>query len=217
MDKRTLAATALLVVEAAFAVLGGLVAYGLTAEYVDINATRSEAFVTAMQVGVIGLVLSGATGLVAATVARDTRVTALAVAIPALMVLAVWVTGPMAVQQKLEQQFDAVPQCVDDEMTAGPGADGARAAQETFDSIDHVGWFGGGGGSGADGCDRTLTLTERTDVVGHYEQVLEADGWTVVEEEPAMLRAEKGGRAFEVSGGGLDWTVWTGPTRGVAP
>ena len=113
-----------------------------------------------MQVGVIGLVLAGAFGLVAAVVAQDRKVTAVAV---------------------------AGPRCVDDEMTTGPGAAGARAAQET------------------------------TDVVGHYEQVLEADGWTVVEEEPAMLRAEKDGRAFEVSGDGLDWTVWTGPTRGVAP
>ena len=217
MSRKTVAGVVVLVVEAALAVLGGLVAYGLTAEYVDINASRSEAFATSMEIGIIGLVLSGVAGLVAALVAQDAKVTAFAAGIPVLLLVALWVTGPLAVQQKLEQQFDAVPQCVDDEMTTGPGAAAAREGQHTFESIDHVGWFGGGGGSGVGGCDRTLTLTERTDVVGHYEQVLEADGWTVVEEEPTMLRAEKDGRAFEVSGGGLDWTVWTGPTRGVAP
>ena len=104
MSRKAVAGVVVLVVEAALAVLGGLVAYGLTAEYVDINATRAEAFGTAMEIGVIGLVLAGAAGLVAALVAQDAKVTAFAAGIPVLLLVALWVTGPLAVQQKLEQQ-----------------------------------------------------------------------------------------------------------------
>jgi hypothetical protein len=217
MSAAKVTSVVLLVVEAGLAALGGVVAYGLTGEYGEIGASRNATFAGAMEIGVIGLVLSGAVGLVAVLVGRSARVTAVAVGIPALMLVGTWLTGPAALHQKLEQQYDATPQCLDEEMTAGPGAEAARESQATFDSIGHVGWFGGGGGSGVGGCDRTLTLTERTDVIGHYEQVLGADGWTIVEEGPARLRAEKDGRAFEVSGGGRDWTVWAGPTGGVAP
>ena len=213
-NARSVGSLVLLAVEGGLAVLGGLVAFGLTAEYGVIGASRNETFADAMEIGVIALVVVGAVGLVAATVGRSSLVTAVAAAIPVLMVLGIWLTGPLALDEKLDVQYDASPQCLDEEMTTGPGADGARAAQETFDAIDHVGWFGGGGGSGMDGCDRTLTLLEETDVVGHYRDVLTADGWTVVEDGPGLLRAEKGPTAFEVTGRGSEWTVWTGPVRG---
>ena len=220
MRTRTIAGTALLVVEAGVGALGGLVTFGFTAEYGDIGASRTEAFAGSMEILLIGLVVAGSVGIVAAGVARSAVVTSLAVAVPVLMLLGTWLTAPMALDRKLEDQFASVPQCLDDEMTTGPGAEAAREAQETFDSIDHVGWFGGGGSTGVGGCDRTMTLTgdmEDTDVVGHYAEVLEADGWSVVEEEPGGLRAERDGTAFEVRGEGSGWTVWTGPTRGVAP
>jgi hypothetical protein len=217
MSAARVTSVVLLVVEAGLATLGAVVAFGLTAEYGDLTGSRTRVFADAMEIGVIALVLVGAVGLVAALVGRSTPVTAVAAALPLLMLVAIWLTGPMALEKKLEQQYDATPQCVDDEMTTSPAADGARAAQATFDSIDHVGWFGGGGGSGVGGCDRTMLLLEPTDVVGHYDEVLTADGWTIVDEQPALLRAEKDGRAFQVSGEGPDWTVWAGPTGGVAP
>jgi hypothetical protein len=213
-NARSVGSIVLLVVEGGLAVLGGLVAFGLTAEYGVIGASRNETFADAMGIGVIALVIVGAVGLVASSVARSRRVTAVAAAIPVLMLLGIWLTGPLALDEKLDVQYDASPQCLDAEMTTGPGADAAREAQATFDSIDHVGWFGGGGGSGVGGCDRTLTLVEETDVVGHYSEVLTADGWTVVEDEPGLLRAERGATAFEVTGQGSEWTVWTGPVRG---
>ncbi len=212
-SSRTAGSIVLLVAEGLLAGLGGTVAFGLTTEYGDVTASRGATFATAMQVGSIALVIVGAVGVGAVLVGRTATVTAVAVAIPALMLLGIWVAGPTALDHKLETQYDAVPQCDSGELGSGPGVAAAHHAQATFETIDHVGWFSRGGSSGVGGCSREMVVIGDTDVVGHYTEVLEADGWTVTDVDDG-LRAEKGGDAFEVVGGGRDWTVWTGPVTG---
>lgn len=214
---RAVTTAVLLVAEAGLAAFGGAVAYGLTAEYGSLDDSRSEAFAGVLEIVVIALVLVGLTGSVAARVAGSQVVTGLAVAIPVLMLAGIWFSGPIALEQKLAQQYDAVPRCVDVDMVTGPGDHAARRAQSIFESIDHVGVFGAGGSSGIHGCDRTMTLPgdgPDVDVVGHYRRALARDGWTLVDVRPSGLRAEKGEMAFEIAGAGRNWTVWAGPASG---
>ena len=210
---RTAVAALLLVVEAGLGVLGVLVHYGLTAEYGDIADSAFEGLRDGFSSGIsglaLGIVVVAAVVVLAVSTTPWMRLAALAV--PVLVVAGMFAVTPMALQEKLDTQYDTTPQCVSSEdMGPGPGTRAARASQEAFDSIEHVGYFGGGGGSGVGGCDRTLVLTEDVDVLGHYREALPRAGWRVVEDEENHLRAERDGLAFEVALCGRGGVVWAG-------
>jgi hypothetical protein len=210
-NPRLVAASGLLLVEVALAVLGVLVHYGFTAEYGDVTSSWLAGFRDGFTAGIGGLALGivGAAAVVTALVAPGRWPRGMAVAIPLLMVAAMLVVTPFALQSKLDVQYDDSPQCLSGEdPTTGPGAAAARESQAAFDSIDHVGYFGGGGGSGVGGCDRRFLLLEELDVLGHYRVSLPEAGWAIVEDDEQHLRAEREGMAFEVarcSSGGIVW------------
>ena len=208
---RTAAAAGLLAVEAGLALLGVLVHYGVTAEYGDVTDSALEGLQSAFSIGVgaIALAIVGLAALAAASVSTRPWMRWSALAIPALLVVGMFAVTPVALQAKLEVQYDATPQCVSaEDLGPGPGSRAARESQQAFESIDHVGHFGGGGGSGVGGCDRAFVLTEDRDVLQHYRSALPDAGWRVVEDEADHLRAERGQMAFGVlrcEGGGVVW------------
>jgi hypothetical protein len=211
---RTVTATVLLAVEAGLGALGVLVHYGFIAEYGDVTGSMLEGFGSGFTsgVGVIALVLVGATGLIALSVSLRPWMRWSAVALPVLMVLGMLAVTPAALRHKLDVQYDATPQCVSrEDMGPGPGTDAERESQKAFDSIDHVGHFGGGGSSGVGGCSRSYVLTEDVDVLRHYRGALPDAGWRVTEDGADRLRAERAGMAFEVvTCGSRDGVVWAG-------
>lgn len=215
---RTAVAAGLLVVTAGLGVLGVLFHYGLTAEYGDITDSAFEGLVEGFTSGVSGLalVIVVAAALVALVVSPKPWMRLTAGAIPVLVVAGMFAVTPAALQEKLEVQYDAVPQCVSEEdMGPGPGTRGAQEAQEAFESIEHVGHFGGGGSSGLGGCDRPFVLTEDVDVMRHYRETLPDAGWRVVEDGEDRLRAERDDMAFEVVLCGRGGVVWAGPVDDV--
>jgi hypothetical protein len=164
----------------------------------------------------MALVLVGAAGLIALTVATRLWMRLSAVMIPGLMVLGMLVVTPAALGHKLDVQYDATPHCVSTEdMGPGPGAEAEIESQRAFDSINHVGHFGGGGTSGVGGCTRSFVLTEDVDVLQHYRTALAGAGWRVVEDEADRLLAERDGMAFEVVAcGARRGAVWAGRIGG---
>jgi len=119
--------------------------------------------------GAVAVVLVGLAGLVAVLASLQLWMRLTAVAIPVLMVIGMLAVTPAALRENLEVQYDATPQCVNDEaMGPGPGSRAERKSQQAFESIEHVGYFGGGGASGVGGCDRSFVLTEDVDVLQHY-------------------------------------------------
>lgn len=205
---------ALALVEADLGLLGVSVHYGLTAEYGDITDTAYEGLVGGFSYGVSGLALGIVALPAVAALLLSTKAWArlTAVAIPVLMVAAMFAVTPAALAAKLETQFDAVPQCVSNEdMGPGPGTRAMHESQEAFESIAHVGQFGGGGGSGVGGCDRRFVLMEEVDVLAHYRGALDVAGWQVVEDDGQRLRAERDGMAFEVVRCEHGGVVWAGP------
>lgn len=212
-NTRSVAAVGLLAVEAALAVLGVLVHYGFTAEYGDVTSSGLAGFREGFTAGIGGLALGivGAAAVVTALVSPGRWTRATAVAIPVLMVAAMLAVTPLALQNKVDVQYDASPQCLTGEdPTTGPGADAARESQAAFDSIDHVGYFGGGGGSGIGGCDRGFVLLEDVDVLQHYRAALPEAGWAIDEDDDQHLRAERDGMAFEVALCDHGGVVWAG-------
>lgn len=217
---RTITAAALMVVAVALAAFGVSVHHGFLAMYGDITDSAIEGLLSSFFAGVGVIVLplvlipAAAAALIAQT--RWMRITALA--IPVVMMLAMLAVTPSALDSKRETQFTSSPQCVDADIdlkdgvhTGGPGVDAIRDSQEAFDSIEHVGYFGGGGASGVIGCDRTLLLTEDTDVLGHYRAALPAAGWTIVVDDGQRLRAERDAMAFELVICDQGGVVWAGP------
>ena len=209
---RTTAATGGLVVLAGLAVLGVLVHYSFTAEYGDVTDLTGGWRSRSSPGGALPLGLVVLAALVTVSVTTQRWVRLAAVAVPVLMAVALVAVTPVALQQKLERQYDDSPQCVDAafEEAAGPGADAARESQQAFESVEHVGYFGGGGGSGVVGCDRPFLLLEAVDVLQHYRAVLPGAGWRVVEDDRRHLRAERDGMAFEVVVCGRGGVVWAG-------
>lgn len=213
---RTAAASVLLAVETGLAVLGVLVHYGFTAEYGDITDSAAEGFGSGFSSGLAGLALAVVVVAAGAAVWASSRrwMRAVALAIPLLMLLAMFAVTPRALDSKREEQFSSSPRCVIEEDGAGssgPGVEAARRSQEAFDSIEMVGVFGGGGSSGVGGCDRRFVLTGDVDVLKHYRSVLPQSGWVVVDQDGQRLRAERGDMAFEVVLCGEGGVVWAGP------
>lgn len=201
------------------AVLGGLgvlVAYGVSSEYGDTGATRTDLAVSAvvswapLLVVAAGLVLGAALrsrGSVAVRVSGAAVVATLLVGLPAAQVL--------GVEAKFDR-YPSTPRCADG-FTSGPAVPVVQAAQEAFEELDHPGPFSGGGSTGLDGCESELMLRHGQSPVAAYRSALAAAGWTVVTGTEALLRAERDGLAFELTrteDGG--WWVWIGPV-GIAP
>ncbi|MCH8559370.1 hypothetical protein [Nesterenkonia sp. DZ6] len=212
---RNTAAAVLLVAAAALALLGVLVHHSFTAEYGIITHSAVEGLVWGFTAGLSGaaLVLVGVVAVFALVLSPRPWMRWTAVAIPVLMLLGMLALTPVALQQKTEAQYDAVPQCVT-EGSGEPAAAAERESQRAFDSIEHVGYFGGGGASGVDGCDRSLVVSEEVDVLEHYRAALPEAGWEVIEDDGRHLRAQREGMAFEVAlcpGGGV---VWAGSDDG---
>ncbi len=165
---RAVATASMLVVEAGLAVLGVLVHHGFTAEYGDITDSPLEGLGWGFSAGTGGLalVLVGIAALAAVMVSPRRWMRGTAAAIPVLMVAGMLAVTPAALRQKIEVQYDAIPQCVSGEdLGSGPGARGERESQRAFESVEHIGYFGGGGSSGVGGCDRSFVLTEDIDVL----------------------------------------------------
>jgi hypothetical protein len=134
-----------------------------------------------------------------------------AAVVPVLMVLGMLAVTPAALREKLAVQYDDTPHCVSEEGPwSGPGGRAARESQRSLDSIEHVGQFGGGGASGLGGCDRSFVMTTDVDVLQHYRGALRRAGWRVVQDEGHRLRAERQGRAVEVTTCGRGGVVWAG-------
>jgi hypothetical protein len=212
---RTAAAAGLLAVEAGLAVLSVLFHHSFTATYGDITDLALKGWRSGLSSGIVGpLVLVGAVAVVVFVLSPHLWTRMTAAAIPVLMVVGILVVTPAALQEKLETQYDATPQCLegmepDDEAPPSPPAhESVQESQQAFDSIQHVGLFSRGGGSGVGGCDRSFLLMEEVDVVQHYRAALADAGWRVVEDDGQRLRAERDGMAFEVvpcEGGGVVW------------
>lgn len=209
---RPIAAAGLLVGEAGLAALGVLLHYGLAAEYGDVTDSTMEGLMSGFSTGTSGvaLVIVGVAALVVVSVSPKVWMRQAAVAIPVLMVVGMLVVTPAALRQKLEAQYDPVPQCVTEAQGSGSGSRAERESQQAFDSIEHVGHFGGGGWTGVDGCQRSYVLTENVDVLQHYRAKLPEAGWRVVEDDAHRLRAERAGMAFEVATCDRDGVVWAG-------
>ena len=207
---RAVSAAVLLVLGAGLALLAVLVHYGFMAMYGVVTDTAFEACTWGLTSGPSGFALGlvavvALTGLMLST-RRWMRLTA--VAIPVLMLIAMFAVTPSALGQKMEKQFVSAPQCVT-EGTGEPMASADRESQRVFDSIEHIGHFKGGGGmSGVAGCTRWFVLSGDVDVLQHYRVALPAAGWEVVEDDGRHLRAHLDGRAFDVTpcpGGGVIW------------
>jgi hypothetical protein len=65
------------------------------------------------------------------------------------MVVGMLAVTPKALAQKLNRQYDAIPQCAspDEEGELGPSPylRAARESEQAYESIEHVVQFGGGG------------------------------------------------------------------------
>ena len=211
---RTSNAAGALVPESVFAVLGVWFHYGMTAEYGDVTELaegRRAGASSVLEFGGLALLLVVVAALIVLFLATQRWARLAAVAIPVLMVGAILLITPAALQQKLESQFSDTPQCgVADFEGPGPGADAARESQLAFESIEHVGHFHGGGGSGVGGCDRPFVLIEDLGVLPHYRAALSDAGWHVVEDDTRRLRAERDGMAFEVIVCRRGGVVWAG-------
>jgi hypothetical protein len=117
--------TGLLLLEAGLAALGVLVHYGVTAEYGDIAASALEEWLWGFRAGPggIALVVVGIPAVAALVVSSRLWMRLTAVGIPVLMVVGMLVVTPAALQEKLEVQYAATPQCVSGEDgRPGPGS-----------------------------------------------------------------------------------------------
>ena len=190
----------MLALAAGLAVLGIYVHYEFTTGYGDVtDEWWRQAF--SGGIGGVALGLVGLVALVALVLSSTRRLRLAAVAIPVLMLVGMLAVTPLALQHKLEDSYNATPQCVStspEVVGPGPALPAARESQRAFESIEHVGHFGGGGGSGVGGCERPFVLTEEVDVLQHYRTALPEAGWRVVEDDAEHLRAERDGMAFEV-------------------
>lgn len=206
---RTTAAAVLLVIAAVLALLGVLVHHGFTAEYGIVTDSALEGLVWGLTAGVSGvaLVLVAVVAVFPLVLSSRPWMRLMAIAIPVLMLLGMLGLTPLALRQKIEAQYDSVPQCVS-EGSGEPAATAERESQRAFDSIEHIGYFGGGGASGVGGCDRSLEVFERVDMLQHYRAALLKADWKVIEDDGRHLRAQRDGMAFEVAlcpGGGVVW------------
>lgn len=208
---RTTAAAVLLVLTAALALLGVLVHYSFLAEYGVITDSAFEGLVWGLTAGLSGaaLVVVGVVAVFVVVLSPRLWIRLTALAVPVLMLLAMFALSPVALEQKIEAQYDSVPQCVTED-SGEPASTAERASQDVFDSIEHIGYFSRGGASGVDGCDRSLEVPDEIDVLGHYRAALLQAGWDVVEEDERHLRAERDGMAFEVALGPGGGVVWAG-------
>lgn len=215
---RNTAASVSLVLAAALALLGVVLHHGVLAEYGIITDTAFEGLVWGLTAGLSGaaLMLVLVLAVFAVVCATRTWMQVTAAAIPVIMLIAMLALTPVALRQKIDAQYDAVPQC----MTEGavePAAGAERESQRAFDSIPHLGDFSRGGASGVGGCDRSLEVPEEVDVLAHYREVLPEAGWEVTDDDAGHLRARREGTAFEVtlcSGGGV---VWAGSEDDAGP
>ena len=214
---RTITGAACLVLEAGLAGFGVLVHYGLTAEYGNINESALEGLMSGFTMGVgwIALFLVGAVASVAFVLSPLRGMRWAAVLLPVGMVVGMFAVTPSALEQKLDVQYDATPQCVssdeEGELDPSPYLRAARESQRSYASIEHIVQFGGGGSSGVGGCDVTFVVTdEDVDVLEHYRTALPNAGWRVVEDEGGQLRAERGPMAFELALCGDGGVVWAG-------
>jgi len=128
---------------------GGLVHYGLTAEYGDVTDSALEGLLSGFTAGTGGpaLVLVGAAAVAATLISPRLWVRLTAVGTPALMVIGMFAVTPVALRHKLESS--TTPRrgaSLRRTWARGPGIDAARQSQHAFESIEHVGHFGGGGG-----------------------------------------------------------------------
>ena len=206
---RTVSAAVLLVIGAGLALLAVLVHYGFMAMYGDVTGSAFEGLTWGLAAGPSGLALGVVlvVALIGLMLSTKLWMRLTAVAIPVLMLLGMFVVTPLALGQKMANQFVSAPQCVT-QGTGEPMATADREAQEVFDSIEHIGQFKGGGMSGVAGCTRWFVLPGGVDVLQHYRTALPAAGWDVVEDDGRHLRAHLDGRAFDVMpcpGGGVIW------------
>lgn len=215
---RTTAAAVLLVLAAAVALLGVLLHHGFLVEYGIITDNALEGLVWGLTAGVSGvaLVLVLVIAGIVLVLSHRTWVRWAAVAIPVVMLLTMLALTPVALRQKIEAQYDSVPQCVSED-SGEPAATAERQSQEAFDSLEHIGSFNRGGASGVGGCYRSLEVSAEVDVLGHYRDTLSEAGWDVVEDDENHLRAQRDGMAVEVAlcpGGAV---VWAGNDDDVGP
>ncbi|MGJ9404695.1 hypothetical protein ACHABQ_00015 [Nesterenkonia aurantiaca] len=214
---RTTVAAVLLVLTAALALLGVLVHHSFLLEYGVITDTAFEGLVWGLTAGFSGvaLVVVGVVAVFVLVLSPRIWIRFTAIVIPVLMLLAMFALSPVALRQKIEAQYDSVPQCVT-EGSGEPASTAERESQQAFDSIEHIGYFSRGGASGVDGCDRSLEVSEEIDVLGHYRAALPEAGWEVVEDDGRHLRAEREGMAFEVMLGPGGGVVWAGTDEGAS-
>lgn len=215
---RITAAAVLLILAAALALLGVLLHHAFLVEYGIITHSALQGLVWGLTAGLSGAALAvvAVVAVLALVLSRGTWMRLTAIAIPVLMLLTMLALTPLALRQKIEAQYDSVPQCVSADSGEPAGA-AERESQEVFDSIEHVGYFSRGGASGVGGCDRSLEVSEEVDVLGHYRSALPEAGWEVVEDEDRHLRAQRDGKAFEVTlcpGGALVWAGTDDPGAG---
>lgn len=209
MSARRFTAVVMLAVTAGLALLAVVVHFAFMAEYGDATGVGQQGLSwewTASYAGValIPVVIAAVIAFILAS-RRWMRVTA--VSIPGLMLLSILAVTPLGLQQRMDVQYDTMPNCLNED-TGGPDSAAERDSQRAFDSIEHIGSFSGGGASGDGGCDRSFVLTRDIDVLQHYRTALTAAGWKVVEDDHRHLRALRDGLAFEVipcSGGGIVW------------
>lgn len=206
------AALVLLALQAGLAVLTVLFHRAIIAEYGDLTTSALGNVLNAVRGHLgLGLALVVVVGVVAFVLASQRWVKLAAVGIPVLMLLIALAITPMALQDKLDQQYHASPQCQWlEEDGPGPGLDAALVSQRALDSIEHVGHFSDEGGTGVGGCDRRFVITDDTDALTHYRLALPAAGWQVVSDSDGRLRAERDDLAFEIalctSRSGMVWS-----------
>ena len=184
----------------------------LSVEYAD---TGAPALVTAwdsVRAWFVGIPLTGVVALGAALTARGSQRQAALVAagLVAATVLGTAVAGVVGARVKYDR-YPATPDCTD-QFDGGPAMPVTRASQQAFEELDHPAPFSGGGSSGIDGCSSELMVRDGEDPTRHYRAALAAQGWTVVTDNDALLRAEKHGQAFDLTVDDVGmWTVWIGP------
>jgi hypothetical protein len=187
------------------------VAYGFALEYGDTGAGWWQSALDGLRwwwfgVAVVAVLAAGALRVAWSSVA----VRSVAAVLVAGALVGTAVGSAVGTEQK-HARLPGTPNCTS-EFTSGPAVPVVRAAEAAFEELDHPGPFTGGGSSGVDGCSSQLVLPDGTDPRPAYRATLPDHGWTV-ERDDAVLRAVRGGQAFELSSGEGRWTVWIGPAR----
>lgn len=204
------AATALLVLALLFGALTVSVAYGFALEYGDSGAGRWRGAVDGLRWWWFGVAIVAVLGFGALRLARGSMlVRSTAIGLVLCTFAGTGVGAAIGVEQK-HARHPRTPSCTD-ELVSGPAVPVVRAAQAAYEELDHPGPFSGGGSSGVDGCSSGLVVRDGTDPRPAYRDSLAESGWTVQTGSDEVLRAVRGGQAFELSRSAGGWEVWIGP------